>query len=188
MEMERIVATILIGVMATEGLGLYRLFSRRLQLLREWGYGKPAPLTGYMLGLLVATAYCTAAIWSNPRILVWVFQPSLLKLIAIMAALAAGFLEEILFRGAIMTVLKKAGWSTPLQILASGAAFGLVHAAWGIPSGQFVGPMAATAALGWASALVYIASNRSLGPVIACHVLVDVILEPGLLMTAVSGH
>ncbi|GGH97152.1 lysostaphin resistance A-like protein [Arthrobacter liuii] len=50
-----------------------------------------------------------------------------LKLVAVLAALIAGFFEETLFRGVLMDRLAAAGRSPALHVLISGLVFGGLH-------------------------------------------------------------
>lgn len=45
----------------------------------------------------------------------------------------------------------------------------------------------ATGIIGVALAVVYILGGRSLAPCIAAHFLIDAVIQPGLLLSAVSG-
>ena len=78
-----------------------------------------------------------------------------------------------------------------MQVLVSGAAFGLVHAMWAFFGGSFsagLQAMAATAVLGAALGAVYLASGRSLAPCIVAHFVITVLIEPGLVLAAVRGQ
>jgi membrane protease YdiL (CAAX protease family) len=52
---------------------------------------------------------------------------------------------------------------------------------------QAVGAMTATAILGLMMAITYLASARSLMPAIVAHGIIDVLVEPWLLLYAITG-
>ena len=118
-------------------------------------------------------------------------RPSFLKLLAIGVAVFAGILEEVVFRKWVMDWLLAGGYGAGIQILGSAFAFGIVHAIWGL-MGKSVraaaGAMLATSFLGGMLALVYVLGGRSLAPCIAAHFLINVFIEPGLVLAATRGE
>jgi membrane protease YdiL (CAAX protease family) len=106
-----------------------------------------------------------------------------LKLVAVLAALIAGFFEESLFRGILMDRLAAAGRRPILQVLISGLVFGCLHfyAFAGLPAALLA--QTATTVLGWGLAALYLMSKRSLWPCVIAHVLIDSALEPALLQS-----
>jgi len=77
------------------------------------------------------------------------------------------------------------------QMLASAVAFGAAHGIWGAFRSSFaaaIGATAATEALGLALGGVYIVSHRVLAPCIVTHLLINVLVEPGLVLAAVRGE
>jgi len=52
---------------------------------------------------------------------------------------------------------------------------------------QMIGAMTATAILGLMMAVTYLGSARSLTPAIVAHGLIDIVIEPWLLLYAVTG-
>jgi hypothetical protein len=111
---------------------------------------------------------------------------------SLVAGLGAGFCEEIVFRGFVMSVLSWAGIARVAQVLASGVLFGLAHVGWsalGAPFEPrvFLSTVGSTAVLGILYAVIYLIGGRSLGPVIASHAATDVVIEPWLLLAALSG-
>ena len=179
------VATFLGGAMAGELVALVVLL-RRLQgydmTSQELGWGRVTSRGALALGVLVAMLYSgfTAL---NPRIGPHLLDISALKLLAIVAALAAGVVEETIFRGYVMTALARMGYGRAIQVLVSGASFAFAHL-YG-----FTNPVALlvtqglTFVLGAALAATYLVGKRSLTPVIIAHALVDLIVEPWLLLS-----
>jgi hypothetical protein len=78
------------------------------------------------------------------------------------------------------------------QVLGSGLLFGLAHVGWTMLGAAFdprlfLGTVISTAFLGMVYAGIYLVGGRSLTPVIVSHTITDVIIEPWLLLAALSG-
>ncbi len=150
-----------------------------------------ATTTGWMLAALVSvvfTAYAMVRFVSVRRAaLSW----SMLKLLGVVVAITAALCEEALFRKALMDWLSARAVSVPGQIAASAVAFGLLHGVWGLFRGSAaaaVGATVATGILGAALAWTYIVSGRVLAPCVVAHFLIDLAIEPGLMLAAVRGE
>jgi membrane protease YdiL (CAAX protease family) len=109
----------------------------------------------------------------------------------LLAGMAAGFGEEVVFRGFIMSALAWGGFSPAEQVVGSALLFGLAHAGWGLLGARASARAAldagcATAALGAVYSLLYLWSGRSLMPVIAAHAITDLIIQPALLETMIA--
>jgi uncharacterized protein len=90
-----------------------------------------------------------------------------------------------------MTELKWSGFGVPFQVIASGILFGIAHAGWSLFSEKvnwpaLLGSVAATTIVGLLYAIASVASRRSLTPVIAGHVIMDVLIEPWLDLSALT--
>ena len=158
------------------------------------GWGANAPLAGWLAALAVAAFYVRFALngpmlkgapmltdWSAFRILM-----------AVGIAVTAGFGEELLFRGFVMTQARAGGASVIVQILLSALLFGFAHGGWGAMGANFnpgaaIGAIISTSILGALLAIVYVLSSRSLMPVMFAHALIDLIIEPWLMLFALSG-
>lgn len=168
----------------------------RGQRLGDIGWGRPARLWGWLLAVLFAAFYGGGTLygmmqagapvtsdWSAFRIAV-----------ALGIGVSAGICEETVFRGFLMSQARDGGAHWSVQIVLSALLFGLAHAGWAALGGQFdpakvLGPVVATAILGAMMAVVYLVSRRSLGPAIFAHGAIDVLIEPWLLLYAVTnGH
>jgi membrane protease YdiL (CAAX protease family) len=69
----------------------------------------------------------------------------------------------------------------------SGAAFGLAHSIWGLIGRSYraaTAAMLATTALGVGLAVVYLLAARSLAPCVVAHSLIDLLIEPCLMLAA----
>lgn len=157
------------------------------------GWRKPAAFWGWLAAGLVTLLYVgglsIGPLAGSPFLSDWsVFRIAT----ALSMGVSAGVCEEAIFRGFVMTQAKNAGLPTPVQIMLSAILFGLAHAGWGGLSGQFnlmafVGSVGATTVFGGLFAAIYVASRRSLTPVIAAHAAIDLVIEPWLVMYALGG-
>jgi membrane protease YdiL (CAAX protease family) len=126
-----------------------------------------------------------------PSVRANLFRPSWLKLLALLVAVASGFCEEMIFRKWLMDLLQHRGYGPGLQLAGSTLAFGFAHAVWGLMRGSLraaLGAMVATGGLGLALALVYLASHRVVLPCIVAHFVINLFIEPGLVLAAVRGE
>ena len=77
-----------------------------------------------------------------------------------------------------------------LQVVISGVAFGLAHTMWILIRGDFKFTLPAilsTSVLGMLLATIYLVGGRNLGPCIFAHVIINMIIEPWLMLSSVSG-
>ena len=149
--------------------------------------GTPA---GWVAALAVAAIYVLLAM-RLPSVRAELIRPSWLKVLAILIGITAGTLEEVMFRRWIMNYLQEQGHGVALQVLGSGAAFGLAHGIWGLLGSKAVipvGPVLATGLLGTMLGIVFVLAGRSLLPCIASHFLINAFIEPGLVLAAARGE
>lgn len=147
-------------------------------------------LLGWILALLVVIAFVHFS-RRLPSVHANLFRPSWLKLLAVLVAVASGFCEEMIFRKWLMDLLQHKGYGPVLQVAGSALAFGVAHAVWGLMRGSLraaLGAMIATGGLGFALALVYLASHRIVLPCVIAHFLINLLIEPGLVLAAVRGE
>src|ERR1700679_166564 len=113
-----------------------------------------------------------------------------LKLCAVPMALVTGLFEEMFFRRFLMDLAQHHGAGAAEQVGVSALSFGLVHGVWALFGGfrAGVGATISTAVLGAAHAGVYILSERSLLPCATSHIVINLILEPWLILSATSGR
>lgn len=161
--------------------------------MAELGFRRPGTGLGWSLALLLAALTIAGDLAGPLRGQTQLLDFGGVRIYAsLVAGLGAGFCEETVFRGFIMTQLERARVRPAAQIAASGLLFGLAHMGWGGLHGGYqlqvaLGAAASTAVLGALYAGVYLLSRRSLWPVIVAHTLTDVVIEPWLVMTALSG-
>jgi membrane protease YdiL (CAAX protease family) len=118
-------------------------------------------------------------------------RPSFLKVLAILVAIGAGILEEVMFRRWTMNWLLGQGYGAVLQVLGAALLFGVLHGVWGL-LGKGVraaaGATLATGFLGGMLAVVFLLAGRSLAPCIAAHFMINLLAEPGLVLAATRGE
>lgn len=166
----------------------------RGQSARLFGLWRPAPLRGWVAALVVTALYVllvfAGVLGGGAARLGEISAFHLYG--SLLAACSAGFVEEIFFRGFVMTELKNAGFGPVVQVLASGLLFGFAHVGWGLLSpghhaAVLIASMVTTAVLGALYAVAYLASRRSLMPVIAGHFVMDLLIEPWLVLTTLAA-
>jgi membrane protease YdiL (CAAX protease family) len=161
--------------------------------LRNLGLWRASPLHGWIVAAVVTALYLAATLMGALRGQALLGEVSIFHIYnALVAGITAGFIEEIFFRGWIITELCESGFGRFMQVLASGVLFGFAHIGWGLIGGKvhvaaFAGAFLSTSVLGILYALTYLASRRSLMPVVAGHVIMDVLIEPWLVLAALSG-
>ena len=149
-----------------------------------------APPLVWILATILAIVYVSYTMKVIPFVLAKQKEISLFKLLGILAALVGGIVEEVFFRRWLMDMLMSEGISPFLQVIISGVAFGLAHTCWMLARGDFKFTLPAilsTTVLGIILAIIYLVGGRNLGPCIFTHVLINIIIEPWLMLSSVSG-
>jgi hypothetical protein len=93
-----------------------------------------------------------------------------------------GVIEEIVFRGFVITELDRVNMPVALQIFISGLTFALIHAGFNI-TGIIV-----TFVMGLILAALYVFGRRSLTPVAIGHGLINAVIEPWLLLFIITSY
>lgn len=165
----------------------------RIPMFQNLGFTRnsmASPLA-WTLATIVGIVYVLYTMRAIPFIASMQREVSLFKLLGILSAVVGGIVEEVFFRRWIMDMLMSGGFSPILQVVISGVAFGLVHASWTLLAKRdFKATLPAimsTSVLGISLAIVYLAGGRNLGPCIFAHVLINIVIEPWLMLSAVSG-
>ena len=110
-----------------------------------------------------------------------VFELSGLNLILSAISGADGWSQEVLFRGYVIFRLARAGLPASVQIFISGGLFAAIHLGYaGETLWAFVAPLVGTFMLGCFYAWAVRSGRGSLKPVICCHVLIIILLQPWL--------
>lgn len=110
--------------------------------------------------------------------------------LAVGAGLIGGTCEELFFRGLAIQSLAEARAPRWLQITAGSVLFGLAHLGWAAFAGNVamgVGAAIFTSILGLALSLLFVWGGRSLWPCIAAHALINLLIEPWLVLAAIQG-
>jgi hypothetical protein len=99
-------------------------------------------------------------------------------------------MEEIWFRRMVMDWAAHRGGTAVLQVAASALVFGLAHGIWALFGRQWrvaIGACIATGLLGALLGIVYLLGDRQLAPCIWSHMMINVAIEPWLIVSAVSA-
>ncbi len=168
------------------------LIWRPIPLFQNLGFerGSFAPPLAWLIATAVAIAYVFYTMQVIPFVLDKQKEISAFKLLGILAALVGGIVEEVIFRRWLMDILMASGVGLILQIINSGVAFGLAHTVWILFKGDIKFTFLAilsTSILGILLAIIYLMGGRNLGPCIFAHVLINIIIEPWLMLSSVSG-
>jgi uncharacterized protein len=153
--------------------------------------GTLAPWYAWILALLIAIGYVLYTFKAIPLVNKMQREISMFKLIGLFAGFVAGIIEELVFRRWLMDSAMNCGIGIILQIIISGAAFGFVHTGWGMFGRNRkigLGAFLATTVLGFSLAIVYVVGQRNIGPCIVAHCLISMIIEPWLMLAAISGQ
>lgn len=110
-----------------------------------------------------------------------VWELSGLNLILSVVPAADGWSQEVMFRGYVLFRLARADVPALPQILLSGSLFAAIHFGYaGETAWEFLAPLVGTFMLGCFYAWAVQSGRGSLKPVICCHVLIIVVLQPWL--------
>ncbi len=146
----------------------------------------------WILATMVGVVYVLYTVRAIPFVASMQREVSLFKLLGILSAVVGGIVEEVFFRRWIMDMLMSGGLAPILQVIVSGIAFGLAHTSWTLLAKRdFKATLPAiisTSILGNFLAIIYLAGGRNLGPCIFAHVLINTVIEPWLMLSAVSGQ
>jgi hypothetical protein len=168
------------------------LFWHPIPLFQNLGFerGSIAVPMAWVLATITAIAYVLYTMKAIPFVAEKQSEISLFKLLGILSAVVGGIVEEVFFRRWTMDIFMSGGFNPILQVATSGVAFGLAHTSWILAKRQFKFTLPAilsTSVLGILLAIIYLAGGRNLGPCIYAHVLINIIIEPWLMLSSVSG-
>ncbi len=195
----RIVRGFLVGSILIEGAALIVIFRNDLTApdrVEHYLFSPPGNLTAWAMATVISAAYLAYAAVGSPLIRAHMLAPwkwgayAGMRLLAVPLAFVVGVFEEVFFRKILMDFVAHRGLAAPAQVALSGIAFGLAHGMWGLFSGRLqasLAPMIATGVLGALLALVYLVGERSVAPCIAAHVVMNLLLEPWLVIAAITN-
>jgi uncharacterized protein len=164
-----------------------------ITMFEDLGFGRNsiASPIAWILAAVTAIAYVVYTMKTIPFIAGMQREISLFKLLGVFAAVVGGIVEEVFFRRWGMDMLLSRGFASVPQVMISGIAFGLAHSGWALFTKRglkFSLPaIIATSVLGVLLAIIYLAGGRNLGPCIFAHVMINIVIEPWLMLSAVSG-
>lgn len=145
----------------------------------------------WVLAAAVAVCYTAYTFWAVPFVKDHATTFTALRACAVPLALVSGTLEELLFRKLLMDWLNSLDVSVVLQVLATALAFGLAHSLWALFSrdARIILPVVtATTMLGGLLGVTYLIGERNVLPAIAAHVLINLVIEPWLLLSSINGR
>lgn len=148
-------------------------------------------VTAWLFSAVVAIAYILYTFWAVPLVKAMQSEISVLKAIGIFAAIASGLMEEVVFRKLLMDWLDGLGVGAVIQAAASSLTFGIAHCSWAMlrrERGIVLPAVFSTAVLGLALAGLYLLGNRNVFPCILAHAVINMVVEPWLMLAAVSGR
>ena len=167
------------------------LFWHPIPLFQNLGFEREsiAPPLAWILATITAIAYVLYTMKVIPMVLGKQKEISWFKLLGILSALAT-IVEEVFFRRWTMDMLMSRGVAPILQVIISGVFFGLAHYSWILARGDFkfaIPAILSTSVLGTLLAIIYLVGGRNLGPCIFAHAIINLIIEPWLMLSSVSG-
>jgi hypothetical protein len=110
-----------------------------------------------------------------------VWEASSVNLILSAVSAADGWSQEVFFRGYVLFRLARGGISELAQVLTSGGLFAAIHIGYaGEGTWAMLSPLAGTFMLGCFYAWAVQSGRGSLMPVVFCHILIIVVLQPWL--------
>jgi uncharacterized protein len=169
------------------------LIGYQIPMFQNLGFERSsiAPLVAWIFASIVGIVYVAYTLKAIPFIASMQREISLFKLLGILAAVVGGIVEEVFFRRWVMDTLMSREFASVIQVIISGIGFGLAHACWTLLARhglKFSLPaMISTSILGVFLAIIYLVGGRNLGPCIFAHVMINVVIEPWLMLSAVSG-
>jgi membrane protease YdiL (CAAX protease family) len=169
---------------------LMHLIGYKIPMFENLGLsiGTFAPVTAWIVALILTISYVTYTFKVVPFVYQMHREISLFKIVGLMT-IVGGIIEEVVFRRWLMDLLMKLGYGDIIQIIVSGLSFGLIHISWGLFSKEkrfLKGAFIATMFLGFGLAIVYLVGNRNIGPCIISHSIINMIIEPWLMLAAIS--
>ena len=194
----RITWGFLLGIFLLEGWAVLVSFRAHGNFAAAlWRYASTPPGTSVAWGMavLVTTAYAAYAASASPIIRDHMLRPArwrpfaAIRIVAVPMALISGFFEEAFFRKALMDYVMHRGAGIVVQLAITATVFGAAHAVWGLVGGSVrgaLGAMAATGILGGALGAIYIVGGRSIGPCMAAHIAINLLIEPWLILAAAT--
>ena len=189
-EKKKVVLILLIITLIEGTWVLFTWWRNGIKFWNYMGFSSQSSVWGWIACVIVILFYLVIGI-RLPSVKQYLTNISWLKFLALWMAFSSGILEEVFFRKELMNFLKVHDYGSVLQVIFSGLIFGLIHGVWGLFGKNIraaIGAAVATGILGFGLAFVFLASGRNLAPCIIAHFLINVLMEPGLVISAVKGE
>lgn len=172
---------------------LWFLLRARRSSFRDLGAWRLGTSASWALALLVAALSIASNLRLLPRMhipIYYAFLPHGFHLVAaLLMGVTAGFCEEVLFRGFLMTEFAKAGYGKGIQILIPGLAFGLSHAGYlSLGILPWLGIAVPVACIGMVWGIAYLLGRRSLAPAVVAHFLNDATALPWIMFFMITSR
>jgi hypothetical protein len=174
----------LAGVLVAEAVAFVALvlwLRRRSLSLRSLGFVRPARWPPVIMAVVFSLAYAGFTLMI-PEVRSHAAEVSAFKVWGVFVCVIGAIVEETIFRGFILAELERLRSSTWMQVMVSGVTFGLLHIGfswWG---------MVCTTLMGMGMALTYLWSGRSLFAPVIGHCLINIIVEPWLLLYLITFY
>ena len=169
------------------------LFWHPIPMFQNLGFEREsiAPPLAWILATITAIAYVLYTMKAIPLVLAKQREISLFKLLGILSAWSAASSKKSSF--------DVGPWICSCRVAlipSSRSSFPASHLVWHITSWTLLAKrdfkatlpaILSTSILGIFLAIIYLAGGRNLGPCIFAHVLINIVIEPWLMLSAVSG-
>ena len=172
---------------------LWFLLRARRSSFRDLGVWRFGRWPAWTLALLIATLSIASNLRFLPRMhipIYYAFLPHGFHLAAaLLMGTTAGFCEEVLFRGFLMTEFAKAGYGKGVQVFIPGLAFGLSHAGY-LSQGflPWLGIAVPVAFIGMIWGTAYLLGRRGLIPAVVAHFLNDATALPWIMFFMIASR
>lgn len=174
---------------ATIAVWIIALWPEPHRFVRLAGNPTGVSFYGWLLAAAVALVYISYTLWAVPSVRSMAVEFSWLKLLGVPLAVLSGVIEEFVFRRLLMDALRDGGQGVALQIVLSALAFAVAHTVWIVFSRNWrilVPVLISTFILGVMLSSVYLTSERVVLPAVLAHIVINLVIEPGLLHSASS--
>jgi hypothetical protein len=158
-------------------------------IVRLYGF-EPSHWIAWVAAAAITFAYVAYAARAFPLIGENFFTLNSMKFAAIFFAIVTGTVEEVYFRKFLMDWAAQQNVSSIGQVALSALVFGAAHGIWGVFAKQWrmaAGAAVATGVLGGLLAIVYLVGGRDVAPCVWAHMLINLMIEPWLILAAASS-
>ncbi len=172
------------GTLVAELIALGLLLSwlrREGRSLADLGWRRPTTWPALVLGVAFGLLYAATTL-AHPDIGRYFGEVGPFQLWGAAVGVAGAVIEEIIFRGFVLSELGRIDVRPAAKVIVSGLTFGLVHLGFGLWGIAF------TTAMGMVLAIAYLIGRRSLTPPVIGHGLANLIIEPWLLLYTIYAR